>query len=78
MCSTAFIELSFVNLIEAAWIPNEEAVLGTPQYFSDLFCHQEEIKSVTGLKGLRLGCNDPLSLSGYHAICIELERSATS
>ena len=74
MCSTAFIELSSVTLIEAAWIPNEEAALGEPQYFSDLFCPGKEIQSVTDLKGLSLGCNDPLSLSGYHALRITLEK----
>jgi len=73
MCATAFVELNSVELIEAAWIPNDPGACGQPQYFSELFVAGGHPMRLEQLRGRRVGCNDPVSLSGYHALRIALQ-----
>jgi len=76
LCSTSYVELaarpgSAVCLAGVAWAPSDAATGGRPAYFSDVVVRVGS--SATGLAdlaGARIGCNDPMSLSGYHALRI--------
>ena len=80
LCSTSFIELTTdrtpsVQQVGVAWVPDDPDANGQPVYFSDLLVQPgTNAASLDDLAGLRIGCNDPASLSGYHALRIELDR----
>lgn len=80
VCSTSFVELTTdrppsVELAGVAWVPDDPDAEGLPVYFSDLVVRPEtSVAELGDLDGRRIGCNDPASLSGYHALRIELAR----
>lgn len=80
ICSTSFVDLSLrsaepsVRLAGVAWVPDDPDVGGRPVYFSDLVVRPDSpIRSFGDLAGRRIGCNDPVSLSGHHALRFEIE-----
>lgn len=81
MCSTSFAELGdptgdpSVALVGIAWVPDDPDSAGRPVYFGDVVVPAEApAQSLADLAGKRIGCNDPVSLSGFHALRIELQR----
>ena len=80
VCSTSFVELTTdrpasVREVGVAWVPDDPDVADRPVYFSDVVVSADsDVQSLADLAGRRIGCNDPASLSGYHALRIELGR----
>jgi phosphonate transport system substrate-binding protein len=80
VCSTSFVELTTdrrasVREVGVAWVPDDPDVADRPVYFSDVVVGADsDVQSLAELAGHRIGCNDPASLSGYHALRIELDR----
>lgn len=80
LCSTSFVELTTaghrsVDLVGIAWVPDDPDAAGEPVYFSDVVVGPDSnVTGIDDLAGLRIGCNDPASLSGFHALRIELDR----
>lgn len=81
MCSTSFAELGdpagdpSVALVGIAWVPDDPDSAGRPVYFGDVVVPADSpAQSLEDLAGQRIGCNDPVSLSGFHALRIELKR----
>jgi ABC-type phosphate/phosphonate transport system substrate-binding protein len=78
VCSTSFVELaarpaSDVRLAGVAWVPADPGSGGRPVYFADVVVRPDSpARDLTDLAGRRIGCNDPMSLSGYHALRFEL------
>ncbi len=78
VCSTSYVELTTertpsVGLVGISWIPDDPDAHGRPVYFSDLLVRSDSgIRSFDDLAGRRVGCNDAVSLSGYHALRIEI------
>lgn len=84
ICSTSLVELTSgrpasVQEVGIAWVPDDPDAAGRPVYFSDVVVRAESsAQSLDDLAGRRIGCNDPASLSGYHALHIELDRRGHS
>jgi len=80
VCSTSFAELTTdrpasVQEVGVAWVPDDHDADGRPVYFSDVVVGpNSDLQCLDDLAGRRIGCNDPASLSGYHALRIELDR----
>lgn len=81
MCSTSFAELGdpaddpSVALVGIAWVPDDPDSAGRPVYFGDLVVPADSsVDALDDLAGKRIGCNDPVSLSGFHALRIEMQR----
>lgn len=81
ICSTSFVDLSLrapdpsVQLVGVAWVPDDPDANGRPVYFSDLVVPPgSSARTLDDLAGCRIGCNDPISLSGHHALRFEIER----
>ena len=81
ICSTSFVDLSLraaspsVQLVGVAWVPDDPDADGRPVYFSDIVVAPgSNLQSLDELAGHRIGCNDPISLSGHHALRFEIER----
>jgi ABC-type phosphate/phosphonate transport system substrate-binding protein len=80
VCSTAYVGWpadgrAAVSLAGVAWVPADDAVAGAPAYFSDVVVRRDSTAAgLADLAGLRIGCNDPVSLSGHHALRFELVR----
>lgn len=81
ICSTSYVDLelrseqSSVQLAGIAWVPDDPDVEGRPVYFGDIVVAPgSNITSLDELRGKRIGCNDPVSLSGHHSLRFELER----
>ena len=80
VCSTSFVELTTdrpasVQEVGVAWVPDDPDAGDRPVYFSDVLVSADsDARSLDDLAGCRIGCNDPASLSGYHAVRIELDR----
>jgi len=81
MCSTSFAELGdpdndpSVALVGIAWVPDDPDANGQPVYFGDLVTNPEsDASAIDDLAGVRIGCNDPVSLSGFHSLRIEMKR----
>lgn len=78
VCSTSFIELTTdrepsVDLVGVTWVPDDPDANGEAVYFSDLVVRPDSpVRRIADLRGRRIGCNDPASLSGYHALRLEL------
>lgn len=52
-----------------AWVPDDPDNGGQPVYFGDLVVRPDsDVDSITDLAGLRIGCNDAVSLSGHYAL----------
>jgi phosphonate transport system substrate-binding protein len=64
-----------VELVGVAWVPDDPDADGEPVYFSDVVVRPDSpVADLESLAGLRVGCNDRASLSGFHALRIELGR----
>ena len=81
ICSTSYVDLALrgpepsIRLAGVAWVPDDPDAAGRPVYFGDLVVRADsDIGSVDDLGGRRIGCNDPVSLSGHHALRHELEQ----
>ncbi|MEL7208637.1 MAG: PhnD/SsuA/transferrin family substrate-binding protein [Actinomycetota bacterium] len=80
ICSTSFAALGTgadpsVRLVGVGWVPEDPDAAGRSVYFSDLVVPADSpIRSVDDLDGARVGGNDEISLSGHHALRIELAR----
>ncbi len=80
VCSTAFAALVVrpepsVQLAGVAFAPNDSAVGGRAQYFSEVVVPASSpVTTLDELSGARIGGNDDASLSGYFALRIELAR----
>lgn len=75
ICSTSYVDLSTrapdptIQLAGVAWVPDDPDANGRPIYFGDLVVRSDSsIRSFEDLAGLRIGCNDPVSLSGHHSL----------
>ena len=75
ICSTSYVDLSTrgvdptIQLAGVAWVPDDPDANGRPVYFGDLVVQADSsIESFEQLRGRRIGCNDPVSLSGHHAL----------
>lgn len=80
ICSTSFVELTTdrpasVREVGVAWVPDDPDAADRPVYFSDVLVRADSgTRSLADLAGQRIACTDPASLSGYHALRIELDR----
>ncbi len=79
VCSTSFVQLALsaadpsVQLVGVAWVPDDPGSGDQPVYFGDLTVpNGSTFSSLAELGGMRIGCNDPVSLSGHHALRIAL------
>ena len=74
ICSTSYADQSWatgagVRLLGVAWVPDDPDADGRPVYFGDLVVPPgSPVRGVADLAGRRVGCNDPVSLSGHHAL----------
>jgi ABC-type phosphate/phosphonate transport system substrate-binding protein len=75
ICSTSYVDLATrcpepsIELAGVAWVPDDPDVYGRPVYFGDLVTQPDSgITTFEDLGGKRVGCNDPVSLSGYHSM----------
>lgn len=80
ICSTSFVDLATrgdqptVTLTGIAWVPDDPDSNGRPVYFGDLVTRPDSgITSFEDLAGRTVGCNDPVSLSGYHSMRFALD-----
>ena len=80
ICSTSFVDLATrgeqptVTLTGVAWVPDDPDANGRPVYFGDLVTRADSgITSFDDLAGRTVGCNDPVSLSGYHSMRFALD-----
>ena len=81
ICSTSYVDLALrsvrpsIRLAGVAWVPDDPDVDGRPVYFGDVVVRPHSpATTLLGLAGQQIGCNDPVSLSGHHALRFELER----
>ncbi|MFK8026314.1 MAG: phosphate/phosphite/phosphonate ABC transporter substrate-binding protein [Ilumatobacter sp.] len=80
VCSTSFVELTTdrpasVREVGVAWVPDDPDAADRPVYFSDVVVGAgSDVTCLADLSGARIGCNDPASLSGFHALRIEIRR----
>jgi phosphonate transport system substrate-binding protein len=80
VCSTSLVELTTgrppsVQEVGVAWVPDDPDAEDRPVYFSDVIVRTDSAaQSLDDLAGRRIGCSDLASLSGYHALRIELDR----
>lgn len=79
VCSTSFVQLALsaadpsVRLVGVAWVPDDPDSHDLPVYFGDLTVPAgSPLSHLAELGGARIGCNDPVSLSGHHALRIAL------
>jgi len=79
ICSTSFVDLATrqpepsIRLAGVAWVPQDPASAGLPQYFGDLVVPPSSpIQSFADLAGQTIGCNDHVSLSGHVALRIAI------
>ncbi|MDX2381882.1 MAG: PhnD/SsuA/transferrin family substrate-binding protein [Acidimicrobiia bacterium] len=81
VCSTSFVDLarrpdSAIRLAGVAWAPANEGAVGRPLYHSDVVVRSGATSTdLDDLRGRRIACNDRFSMSGYHALRIELARA---
>jgi len=74
ICSTSYADQAWaagpgVQLLGIGWVPDDPDAGGRPVYFGDLVVPAgSPIRGVADLVGRRVGCNDPISLSGHHAL----------
>jgi phosphonate transport system substrate-binding protein len=60
-------------LVGVAWVPDDPDAHGLPVYFADLLVPPgSSLASFEDLAGCRIGCNDPVSLSGHHSLRIAM------
>ncbi|NNF54530.1 MAG: PhnD/SsuA/transferrin family substrate-binding protein [Acidimicrobiales bacterium] len=75
ICSTSFVDLALraaepsVVLTGIGWTPRDDDSAGRPVYFGDLAVRcTSPVRGLADLRGARIGCNDPVSLSGHYAV----------
>jgi len=75
VCSTSYVGLALssaqptVQLGGVAWVPDDPDAHGRPAYFGDVVVRDDcDIATFADLAGTRIGCNDPVSLSGNYAL----------
>lgn len=80
ICSTSFVDLATrsddpsIELTGIAWVPDDPDADGRPVYFGDLVTLPDSgITSFEDLGGTTVGCNDEVSLSGYHSLSFALD-----
>ena len=80
ICSTSFVDLATrrddpsIDLAGVAWVPDDPDAQGRPVYFGDLVTLPGSgISSFEDLAGKAVGCNDEVSLSGYHSLSFALD-----
>lgn len=80
ICSTSFVDMSTagedpsIQLVGVAWVPDDPDAHGRPVYFGDVVTRPDSgITTFADLEGKRVGCNDPVSLSGHYALKFELD-----
>ena len=80
VCSTSFVDLATrqpkpsVQLVGVAWVPDDPDSAGRPVYFGDIIVRPgTDVSSIHDLRGLRVGCNDVVSLSGHYALRFALD-----
>ncbi len=81
ICSTSYVDLALrsarpsIRLGGVAWVPDDPDVGGRPVYFGDVVVRADSpVETLLELRGRLVGCNDPVSLSGHHALRYELEQ----
>ena len=81
ICSTSYVDLALrsarpsIRLAGVAWVPIDPDADGRPVYFGDVVVRADSpLETLLDLRGRLIGCNDPISLSGHHALRFELER----
>ncbi len=86
ICATSFVDVHrrsrlatgdpSIRLVGVAWVPDDPASQDRPVYFADLLVPADSsVRSLADLAGARIGCNDPVSLSGHHALRHAITRS---
>lgn len=83
MCSTGYLPLAegpepSVRMAGVAWVPADPEAAGRPVYFAEIVTRADGPRSLDEVRGARLAVNDPQSLSGFHALVVELARRATN
>ncbi len=79
VCSTSFVDMAnkgdpSVQLVGVAWVPDDPDAAGRAVYFGDVVTRPDSgITTFDDLRGKRVGCNDPVSLSGYYSLMFELD-----
>ena len=80
VCSTSFVDLALgdsepsIQLAGVAWVPDDPDSDGRPVYFGDVCVGDgSDVESLADLAGMRIGCNDVVSLSGHYALRLALE-----
>ena len=80
ICSTSFVDLALrehepsIRLAGVAWVPDDPGAQGRPVYFGNLCVAPDSgVESLADLGGLRIACNDVVSLSGHFALRIAIE-----
>lgn len=75
ICSTTYAANAFrsadpsVVATGVAWVPVDPSSEGQPRYFSDVVVSaRSAAESLDDLRDTTIGCNDPVSLSGYYAL----------
>ncbi|MGH1488264.1 MAG: phosphate/phosphite/phosphonate ABC transporter substrate-binding protein [Acidimicrobiales bacterium] len=83
LCATSYVDLigrsgrETVQLVGVAWVPDDPDAEGRPFYFADLVVRPDSpVVDLSALEGCRIGCNDPISLSGYYALRLALRQRA--
>ena len=73
MCSTSYVQSSDARLVGVSWAPDDADTDGMPLYYSDLVTASGSVPDLAALEGLRVGCNDPVSLSGHYGLRFALD-----
>lgn len=80
ICSTSFVDLALrdddpsVRIAGVAWVPDDPDAAGRPVYFGDVVVAPgRPLDTVADLRGLRIACNDVVSLSGHYALRFAVE-----
>lgn len=75
VCSTSYVDLATrgdeptIELAGVAWVPDDPDAQGRPVYFGDVVTRVDSrVECFDDLRGMRIGCNDHVSLSGHHAL----------
>ncbi|NNE74349.1 MAG: PhnD/SsuA/transferrin family substrate-binding protein [Acidimicrobiales bacterium] len=81
ICSTSYVDLHqrgtnpSIRLAGVAWVPDDADSAGRPMYFGDVVVRADSpVQCIADLAGRRVGVNDPVSLSGFHALRLAIEQ----
>ncbi len=80
VCATSYVWLTgpgpAVELVGAAWIPDDTRILGRPRYLADVLTRHRDIRTLADIAGTTVGYNDEASLSGRHSLEFALRNAA--